>query len=376
MDIEAAYGGKFIDHNTVELHVHGESVFGRLFEVLRAARHSIYLQFYIYRADSTGRELAEILKARARAGVKVFLLYDHLGSFQTPRAFWDELRAAGVETRASRPFLWGTAMVYFRRDHRKLVVIDGRTVFTGGFNIGDEYHRGLKSIPIGSWRDTGLFIHGTAAISMGRTFMDAWRRSGGLAGRVTEQSPAQPDGPHPVLPIFAHSVKGRRRMRKLLYHSIRQAVKDIWLTTAYFTPSLWMMHELELAIRRGVCVRLLVPGHSDVPAAHYAGRPFFTHLLKLGVEIYEYQGTMLHAKSYIFDDRWCVVGSANLDFRSLRWNDEGNVGIYGEGFCAEMRAIFEEDLNSAKRLDIESWRARPLIDKLKETFYTIFRRSL
>ncbi len=278
----------------------------------------------------------------------------------------------------SRPFRWASPILYIRRDHRKLVVIDGRTALIGGFNIADEYHTGLGAASAGSWRDTAIFIHGPAALNMRRTFSTAWKRSGGQD--ITDPAPPEAELDEctmlPVLPLFAHSVKGRRRMRKVLYHSIGEAGHDIWLTTAYFTPSLWMMHELELAVRRGVRVRLLVPGRSDVPAAYYAGRSFFTHLLKLGVEIYEYGGTMLHAKAYIFDGQWCVVGSSNLDFRSLRWNDEGNAGIFGEGFALEMRRIFEDDAAQSLRLDIERWRRRPMMEKFKEAFYTIFRRSL
>lgn len=375
--IEDIYGKRFIDGNSVELLTRGESVFERLFSALREARTSICLQFYIYRDDETGRALADILKARAKQGVSVYLLYDQIGSWHTHGAFWDELRADGIDARPSRPFRWASAWLYMRRDHRKLVVIDGRTAATGGFNIGNEYcSPGALKREI--WRDTGIFIHGPASLDMRATFRTAWRKSGGgeipigEPGNVIHTEP----GALPVLPVFAHTVKGRRGMRKVLYYGIREAERDIWLTTAYFTPSLIMMHELELAVRRGVRVRLLVPGLSDVPAAHYAGRSFFTHLLKIGVEIYEYQGTMLHAKSYVFDGAWSVVGSANLDFRSLRWNDEGNVGIYGESFASEMRRIFEDDLRHSHRLELEAWKRRPVFERIKEAFYTMFRRNL
>ena len=180
----------------------------------------------------------------------------------------------------------------------------------------------------------------------------------------------------PVIPIFASSAKGRRRMRKLLYYSIANAKESIFLTTAYFTPSRRMLDCLEEAVRRGVEVKLLLPGLSDVPAAYYTARAFFARLLKAGVRVFEYQGEVLHAKSYIFDGCWSVVGSANLDFQSLRWNDEGNVGILNEGFGRKMTSVFNEDLAHSVEIREEEWLKRPLWEKIKERFFALFRRRL
>lgn len=180
----------------------------------------------------------------------------------------------------------------------------------------------------------------------------------------------------PVIPIFASSAKGRRRMRKLLYYSIYNARESICLTTAYFTPSRRMIYSLEDAVKRGVKVSLLVPGKSDVPIAQYAGRAFFMRLLRAGVRIFDYQTDMLHAKSYVFDGRWSIVGSANLDFQSLRWNDEGNVGILDEGFAAKMTEVFNEDLVHSVEIRKDEWAQRSDTEKIKEKFSVLFRRRL
>ena len=165
-------------------------------------------------------------------------------------------------------------------------------------------------------------------------------------------------------------------MRNLLRFSIDRAQTNIQLTTAYFTPSRRLIERLETAVRRGVKVRLLVPGKSDVPAASYAGRAFFSRLLKSGIEIYTYLGEMLHAKTYLFDQCWGIIGSTNLDYQSLRYNDEGNIGILDLSFVSKMTEIFEEDLKNSVKIDKETWCKRPFTEKIKEHFFALFRKRL
>ena len=165
-------------------------------------------------------------------------------------------------------------------------------------------------------------------------------------------------------------------MRRLLYYSIDQSQTCILLTTAYFIPSRRLLQKLEEAVRRGVKVRLLVPGKSDVPVASYAGRAFFSRLLKGGIEIYTYLEEMLHAKTYLFDNRWSVIGSTNLDYQSLMYNDEGNIGILDSAFASKMTGIFEEDLKNSVKIDQETWPQRPLLEKMVEHFFALFRKRL
>lgn len=366
---------RFIDGNRVKILYKGRDYFETIFGNIEMARKIICLQFYIFRNDETGKELAEILKRKAKEGVRIYILYDHFGSFGTPSRFWDSLRSEGINIRASRPFKWRRILDYPHRDHRKLIIIDRNKVFTGGLNIANEYRGFHIRLKKEGWRDTGIMIEGPAADELFRIFERTWRLWGG--DKIEMDGPVEGfENGLPVIPIFASSARGRRRMRKLLYYSINNARKSIFLTTAYFTPSRRMIDSLEEAVRRGVDVRILLPGKSDVPAAHYAGRAFFTRLLKRGIRIYNYQGEVLHAKSYVFDRCWSIVGSANLDFQSLRWNDEGNVGILNEGFGSKMIEIFEEDLKRSKEIRIEDWLIRPWSEKLKERFFVLFRRRL
>jgi cardiolipin synthase len=378
--VEEISGSRFTRGNRVKLLYKGKDSFNAIFETVEKAKELICLQFYIFRNDETGTELAGLLKKKSGEGVKVFILYDHFGSIGTPRRFWKELTEAGIAIRASRPFKWSSPFHYAHRDHRKLLIIDGLRAFTGGLNIANEY-RGFHLRRKKAWRDTGIILEGPVVPELFETFRKAWQMWKGQpipfpeASGILSESHA-PAGSLPVITIFASSAKGRRKMRKLLYYSIANARKSILMTTAYFTPSRRMLYSLEEAVRRGVEVKLLLPGESDVPAAFYAGRAFFSRLLRAGVKIFSYQGEVLHAKSYVFDGCWSVVGSANLDFQSLRWNDEGNVGILDEGFGKEMIAVFEEDITRSVEIDRGTWEERPFFEKIKERFFVIFRRRL
>ncbi len=376
--IEEIVKEKFSTARLIRLLWRGRESFSTIFDAVRKAERIICLEFYIFRNDETGSELAEILKQKSLDGVRVYLLYDHFGSFGTPLSFWDSLKKAGVRTAASRPFKWIFPFHYVHRNHRKLIVIDDQKAFTGGLNIANEYsgfHLRLKGR---KWRDTGIMLEGPVAHELFKSFRKNWFA---WAGEIIE-SPAEAiqevpgtgcvhggdDCNIPVMPIFVNSAKGRRKMRRLLYYSINHARKSISLTTAYFTPSRRMVETLEQAVARGVSVRLLVPGITDFPPAAYAGRAFFTRLLKAGVEIYAYAGRILHAKTSLFDGCWGIIGSTNLDFQSLRYNDEGNVGILDLNFSSKLNDLFEEDIKHSSRIDPIEWRGRPIQEKLKEHF--------
>lgn len=377
--IEGVYGSTFADGNKVSLLYKGKESFRAIFSSIEKARSLIALQFYIFRNDETGTELANLLKKKAKEGVKVFILYDHFGSFWTPGSFWNDLASAGVHKRASRPFLWSSPFHYSRRDHRKLIIIDGVKAITGGFNIGNEYrgfHLKHKRHP---WRDTGIILEGPVVSELFRTFRMTWEAMGGEPIALKSQhlySDTHRSNGLSAIPIFASSARGRRKFRKLLYYSMNHAKDNILITTAYFIPTLRMLFALEKAVERGVTVKLLLSSKSDVPPAHYAGRAFFSWLLKRGIRIYNYHGEVLHAKSYVFDGCWSIVGSANLDFLSLRRNDEGNVGILDEGFGKRMICVFEEDLESSVEIKEEEWGKRPLSDRMKERFFVLFKRKL
>ncbi len=365
----------FTDGNRVKLLWKGQDAFDAIFNAVAEAKTFVCIEFYIFRDDETGIELGNLIKQKAKEGVKVYLLYDHFGSFTTTKSFWSELKEAGVELRASRPFKWAAPFDYLIRDHKKLIIIDGVNTFTGGLNIANEY-RGFKfRRRRKAWRDTAVLVKGPVVAALLELFKKSWAAWGG--GELPWECKAEVFSEGlPIIPIFASSSKGRKRMRKLLYYSINSARESIYLTTAYFVPSKMMLRSLEDAVKRGVKVRLLVPGKSDVLAAYYAGRAFFSRLLKAGVEIYNYEGEILHAKTFLFDCYFSIVGSANLDFQSLRRNDEGNVGILDNGFGRQMEEVFYEDLKSSIKLDTEEWSNRPYSARMLERFFAMFRRRL
>jgi cardiolipin synthase len=378
--IERIFEHKFSLATRVRLLWKGRESFQTIFDAIQSAEQFICLQFYIFKKDETGIALSELLRRKSREGVKVYLLYDHFGSFGTPRSFWKEMNLEGVQIRASHPFKWKAPFHYVHRDHRKLIVIDSRKAFTGGLNIANEYSGFHLRRRSRGWRDTGIIVEGPIVRDLFDTFEKSWKTWGGKKivfrrsndaawGKLTKTG-------IPALPIFVYSGRGRKNMRKLLYYSIDQSQTCILLTTAYFIPSRRLLQKLEEAVRRGVKVRLLVPGKSDVPVASYAGRAFFSRLLKGGIEIYTYLGEMLHAKTYLFDNRWSVIGSTNLDYQSLMYNDEGNIGILDSAFASKMAGVFEEDLRKSVKIDQETWPQRPLLEKMMEHFFALFRKRL
>lgn len=378
--IERIFKHRFSFATRVELLWKGRESFQILFDAVSNAERFVCLQFYIIKNDDTGIALSELLRRKSREGTKIYVLYDHFGSLGTPRSFWKEMKLAGIEIRASHPFKWTTPFHYVHRDHRKLIVIDSKKAFTGGLNIGNEYSGFHLRRRSRGWRDTGILVEGPIVNELFDTFKESWTTWGG--GKIPSQGGNEeardklPENSIPALPIFVYSGKGRKRMRSLLGYSIGHAQTSILLTTAYFIPSRRLIESLERAVRRGIRVRLLVPGKSDVPAASYAGRSFFTRLLKAGIEIHTYLGEMLHAKTYLFDECWSIVGSSNLDYQSLVYNDEGNIGIMDISFVSRMTEIFEEDLKNSVNIDEEAWRKRPFLEKIKEHFFGLFRKRL
>ncbi len=390
--LERIINDKFSIATDVKLLWRGPESFKTIFESIREAKELICLAFYIFRNDETGRALAEILKEKSRQGVNVYVLYDHFGSLGTPRSFWNDMRSAGVKISSSRPFQWKNPFRYVHRDHRKLIIIDSLKAFTGGLNIANEYSGFHIKSREKNWRDTGIMLTGPIVKKLFKNFEKSWNQWGGEKIKYHERYQGDKfeskdvkaplddiwkvKGGYLSIPIFAGSSKGRRMLRRLFYYSINRAKSDICLTTAYFIPSKRMIETLIEAVKRGVRVRLLVPSKSDVPAASYAGRFFFKKLLDAGVEIYTYLGQILHAKTYLFDNCWSIIGSANLDFQSFRYNDEGNVGILDVDFGSQMLSVFEEDLKNSEKIELAKWSKRPFFEKIKEHFFSLFKKRL
>ena len=373
-DIERILGLPFSPDNYVNPFESGQLTFQAILEAVSYAKKVICIEFYIFKDDETGRKLAEILKEKAAQGVQIYLLYDHFGSFLTSYKFWSDLKKVGINVQVSHPFKWTSPTSYIYRNHKKLLIIDGRKVFIGGFNIADEYH-GYVRKKKNRWRDTGIYLEGPIASTMLDIFRHSWSRWRGSFDDVAIKHQDTYHGTY-AIPVFANSGRARRKMRRLFIYSIKNAKESILITTAYFFPSRRMLRALENSAGRGINVKLLLPGESDVLSVLYAGRAYYTRLLRAGVKIHNYHGSLLHSKTAVFDDKWSIAGSANLDMQSLRRNEESNVGILDKEFGRKMSEAFNRDLKEANKLDLATWTERPLYQKFLEKMFAAIMKRL
>lgn len=370
---QAIVGSPLTAGNRVLLLQDGAATYPAMFAAIGAATDHINLETYIIEDDEIGRQLSELLLQKRAQGVEVNLLYDSVGSIGTPKAFFDRLTAGGVqvlEFNPVNPLSARKEWLVNNRDHRKLLVIDGRTAFVGGINFsrvhsGGSAVRGAAGRP--AWRDTHLRIEGPVVDELQKLFMQTWANQRGpplaaanyfpaLAGKGGEMVRAvgsTPDDPHSLIYLT-------------LLSAISKAQSHVYVTNAYFVPDPQLLDALTDAARRGVDVRLVLPGKSDASIAFHAGRSHYSTLLRAGVKIYERRGAMLHAKTATIDGVWSCVGSTNLDWRSFLHNDELDATILGREFAGQMQAAFAADLEASEAIDLERWNARPFDLRLKE----------
>lgn len=362
--IEALLGTSFTENNHVEIIKSGAKVFESILDCIRNATEIICIEFYMVKDDETGRKLSELLKEKSKEGVKVYVLYDHFGSLLTSRRFWYELKNAGINFRVSHPFRLSAPQSYIYRNHKKLIIIDGVRAFIGSFNIADEYFGYFKNKKM-PWRDLGILMEGPIVNVLLERFTESWKRWKGKPIIEISPSPIVSAGVR-VIPIFASSAKARRRMKGLFIHSIENSKESILLTTAYFLPSKRMLKAFERASSKGIDLKILLPGKSDVKTIYFASRAYYKKLLNAGVKIYNFQGNVLHAKTSVFDSQWSIIGSTNLDFQSLRRNEESNVGILDKEFGRKMTETFMNDLQKSFEIDSVLWNKRPFYQKILE----------
>jgi cardiolipin synthase len=348
-----------LEGNRVRTFFRGDETFTAMLAAIDAARTEVLVESYIFKDDATGRALARALSGAAARGVAVKVLADAFGSVATRRAFWNSLRTGGVEVRLFNPLFPHLLLQPFR-DHRKLLVVDRATGFTGGMNIGDEYGSSRRS-KAGPWRDTHVRIDGPAAWEMTTVFSEAW----GMAGGSLELSPLEPaSGGVPVLVLDSRPGRGHGEIASVLAAIAASARRRLWITNAYFAPRWRAVDLLGAAVQRGVDVRLLLPGRTDVPVVRHAGHGYYTALLARGVRIFEYRAAILHAKTVVADDFAAMAGSTNLDFRSFHFNAECNVVVLDPQIGATFSAAFEQDLARSSEITKQSWRRRPLLHRI------------
>ncbi|OGA22266.1 MAG: cardiolipin synthase [Betaproteobacteria bacterium RIFCSPLOWO2_02_FULL_67_26] len=384
---QAIVGSPLVLGNKVTLLQDGAATYLAMFAAIRNARDHVNLETYIIEDDEIGRQFADLLLEQQGGGVQVNVIYDSVGGLITPKAYFDRLKAGGIEVlefNPINPLKAKTPWLINNRDHRKLLVVDGRTAFIGGINISSVYSSGSAARRTGNaadhnvaWRDTHLQIEGPVVGELQKLFMETWEKQRGKPLAPKEYFPAlEAQGKDIVLAIGSTPDDPYSLIYLTLISAIGNAEKQVYLTIAYFVPDPQLLKSLTDAAGRGVDVKLILPSHSDSESAFHAGRSHYSTLLKAGVRIYERRGALLHSKTAIIDGVWSTVGSTNLDWRSFLDNDEVNAVILGREFGRKMLDMFAGDLAVSEGIDLESWERRPLSFRLKELMARLWGRLL
>lgn len=363
--------------NDVKILINGTDFFPSIIDTLGSARESIYMDFYRISDDKTGNLIGEIISEKARRGVEVCVIYDDIGSFASGE-FFKWLNSSGVRTSVFNPVsLFRSKLGINRRDHRKMIIVDGAVGYLGGLNIAEVYGHPEKDWA--GWRDTAVKIEGPVIKQMVSIFLRSWKKLGGEPLEcpkkyIQDNRSAAERRSGTVCASVAGTEKIRRRWeitnayRKALW----KAKYSIYIQSSYFLPPFSMRRALRRAVQRGVSVKIIVPLQGDVMMSHYASRRLFNRLLKAGVQLYQLPGPTMHAKTAVIDGVWSTVGSFNQNHRSFFHDFDINLFVVDETFGAKMEKSFIEDLSKTIPVDLRKWRERPLNEKIVERFcYTL-----
>ncbi|QYF96012.1 cardiolipin synthase B [Massilia sp. PAMC28688] len=357
-------GPPILEGNKVDVLLNGDQIFPAMLKAIREAQHTITLETYIYWSESIGKEFSAALSERARAGVKVHVMLDFIGSMKMDLAAIDAMKASGVKLQRFHKPVWWKLTKLNNRTHRKVLVIDGKIGFTGGVGIADQWRGTAQDKQ--HWRDTHFRVEGPVVGQMQAVFNDNWTKSTGTVLDGPAYFPAlAPVGGH-AAQMFSSSPSGGSESMLLMYlMSITAARDTIHLSASYFVPDELTIKALVAAARRGVKVRILTPGAIiDSKIVRAASHESWGPLLAAGIEIAEYQPTMYHVKALVVDSLMVSVGSTNFDNRSFSLNDEANLNIIDAQFAKEQVAIFNDDWKHGKLVTYAQWQNRPLLDKL------------
>ena len=372
--------------NRVVILENGPDTYAAMFSAIAGASDSINMETYILEDDEVGRKLADALIAKQAQGVQVNLIHDAVGTLGTAKEYFQRLSDAGINVLAFNPVNPLEAKAGWtvnQRDHRKLLVIDGRSAVLGGINISSVYSSSVRGSSGGSmsggsrgddkkslpWRDTDLLIEGPVVAPLQKLFMETWQAQKGKPLAPRQYFPAlQARGTEVVRAIGSAPDEPFSQIYVTLISAINSAESEILLTNAYFVPDPQLMSALVGAVKRGVDVKLIVPSTTDSSLVFHAGRSHYEPLLRGGVKLYERREALLHAKTAAIDGVWATVGSTNLDWRSFLHNQELTAVILGTDFGAKMRAAFERDLAVSQPITLEAWERRPISTRAKEMF--------
>lgn len=380
-------GSPLVVGNRVTLLQDGPATYQAMFAAIGAAKDHINVETYIIEEGEVGNKFADLLLERQAAGVQVNLIYDSVGAFGTPKAYFDRLKAGGIQVLEFNPLNPLEAKKEWlpnNRDHRKLLIVDGRTAFLGGINISSVYSTGSFGRggdgPVDTtsgWRDTHVQVDGPVVAEFQKLFLRTWEKQRGAPLAQKDFFPVIASPGREIVRAIGSTPDDEYSFIYLtLISAITHAEKQVYITNAYFVPDPQLLKALLDAAARGVDVRLVLPSHSDSATVFHAGRSYYSELLQGGVKIYERKGALLHAKTAIVDGVWSVVGSSNLDWRSALDNDEINAVVLGREFAQQMISVFEADIRQSQAIDLGTWERRPLANRFREMTSRIWGRLL
>jgi cardiolipin synthase len=369
-------GPGIVGGNAVTELLNGDQIFPPMLAAIMAAQKSVTFETYIYWSGDIGKQFADALSERARAGVPVHVLLDWVGSAKMEESYLAEMKEAGVQIEKFHKPHWYNLARLNNRTHRKLLVVDGQVGFTGGVGIAPTWTGNAQDPD--HWRDSHYLVRGPAVAQMQATFLDNWLKVTGKVLHGEAYFPAIAPAGGQKAQMFSSSPSSGSESMQLMYHlAITAAERSIDLSVAYFVPDDLTRKLLMDALARGVRVRLVTPGeHTDTETVKAASRATWGELLQAGAEIYEYGPTMYHCKVMIVDQLLVSVGSTNFDNRSFRLNDEANLNVYDAAFAQRQTQVFEDDIKRSRRVTYEAWLERPWSEKLHEKMTGLLRSQL
>ena len=353
----------------------GAQFYPAMLEAIAQARHSINMECYIFRSDETGRKFMDAMMERARAGVIVTLVVDAIGSFRFGFAGIREMRAAGCRVELYQRFTWFRLARLNNRTHRELLIVDGHVAFVGGAGVGRQWAKGERGKQ--PWRDTMARVTGPVVSSIQGVFAENWVECCGEILCGAEYFPQLPKtGDTSALVIKSSPADRATACRVVFQMLIESAGKHIRITTPYFLPDRALRHAFIATAKRGVKIEIIVPGsHTDQRWVRLVSRRKYNELLREGIHIYEYRAGMTHAKVLCVDDLWVILGTTNFDNRSFEHNDEVNIAIRDEEMAARLTTDFQVDLTCCEEVTLDTWKQRPLVEKIVEPFAWILERQ-
>ncbi len=350
----------------VTLLQNGDAFYGAMLDSIRSARDSVNFEVYIFEPDTVGRQFMDAFMERARAGVEVRLLVDGFGSHKLLKRHREELQSAGVRVERFRPLALRHAVRIYRRTHRRAIVVDGRVAFTGGAAVSKKWAGDVRTRH--EWRDSMTRVTGPLVTGIQSAFAGNWVYCTGELIAGPRFYPELEPGPGACgISVASSPSDAQQPIRLLFWLTFRNARRRLWICSSYFIPDRHLRTAVMERARHGVDVRILVPGdHTDAVPVQWAGRSYYEELLGSGVRIFEFQASMMHAKTILADDAWGIVGSANMDERSMELNEENVLGITDPGFARAIAEGVEADLGRSREIDLEQWRKRPAYQRVLE----------